>query len=232
MDFSPRLDELQQRVTATKTAVQAAVTESREQLRQRIDQAQQDAKDAQQRAEQRADQAVAGARTKWAQLKADAAAKMDDVKAKMDKRTQELDAKGAAFEADGEMPPPLPSSSWGGGMTRCSWCCWRGSRGAATTTMWRGGESLAGHHRWHDGFRVPSGVSATASTRSRSRADPRPALGPSKMQPTPLTTPSLLSMTRSWPCSTLWTQDARTGEERAPRRRARLPGGWIASPAP
>ena len=44
MDFPARVDELQQRVAATKTAVQAAATESREQLRQRIGQAQPDAK--------------------------------------------------------------------------------------------------------------------------------------------------------------------------------------------
>ena len=69
MDFSARVDELQQRVAATKAAVQAAATESRDQLRQRIDQAlhhhahvllaQQDAKDAQARAEQTADRAPA-----------------------------------------------------------------------------------------------------------------------------------------------------------------------------
>jgi hypothetical protein len=79
MDFSARVDELQQRVTATKSAVQAAATESRDQLRQRIDQAQQDAKDAQQRAQQRTDQTADRARGKWAQMKADAAAKMDDI---------------------------------------------------------------------------------------------------------------------------------------------------------
>ncbi len=71
MDFSARVDELQQRVAATKTAVQAAATESRDQLRQRIDQAQQDAKDAQQRAERRPPDRARG---KFAQMKADAAA--------------------------------------------------------------------------------------------------------------------------------------------------------------
>lgn len=35
MDYSRRVDELQQRVAAIKGAVQAAATESREQLRQR-----------------------------------------------------------------------------------------------------------------------------------------------------------------------------------------------------
>ena len=99
MDFSRRVDELQQRVAATKATVQAAATESREQLRQRIDQAQQDAKDAQQRAQQRADQTADRARGKWAQMKADAAARRDDVKAKIDHRSRELDAKTAASEA-------------------------------------------------------------------------------------------------------------------------------------
>jgi hypothetical protein len=39
MDFSAKLDDLQQRAAHTKAAAQAAVSESREQLRQRIDQA-------------------------------------------------------------------------------------------------------------------------------------------------------------------------------------------------
>jgi DNA anti-recombination protein RmuC len=99
MNFSARVDELQQRVAATKAAVQAAATESRDQLRQRIDQAQQDAKDAQQRAEQRADQTADRARGKFAQMKADAAAKMDDIQAKIDKRAQQLDTNMAADEA-------------------------------------------------------------------------------------------------------------------------------------
>jgi hypothetical protein len=100
MDFSARVDELQQRVAATKSAVHAAATESREQLRQRIDQAQQDAKDAQQRAQQRGDQTAERTRSKFAQMKADAAAKMDDIQAKIDKRTRQLDAKAAATDAD------------------------------------------------------------------------------------------------------------------------------------
>ena len=100
MDFSARVDELQQRVAATKAAVQAAATESREQLRQRIDQAQQDAKDAQQRAQQRADQTTDRARSKFAQMKADAAAKMDDVQAKIDKRTRAAGRQGRRHDAD------------------------------------------------------------------------------------------------------------------------------------
>jgi hypothetical protein len=101
MDFSAQLDALQQHVARAKSAVQAAASESRDQLRQRIDQAQVDidlaAKDARQQAGQAADRA----RSKWAQMKADAAAKIDDVQAKMDRRANQLDAKLAANEANG-----------------------------------------------------------------------------------------------------------------------------------
>jgi hypothetical protein len=40
------------------------------------------------------------ARSKWAQMKVDAAARRDDIRAKVDKRTRELDAKAATKEAD------------------------------------------------------------------------------------------------------------------------------------
>ena len=40
------------------------------------------------------------ARCKWTQMKVDAAAHRDVIKAKIDKRTRELDAKAAASEAD------------------------------------------------------------------------------------------------------------------------------------
>jgi hypothetical protein len=100
MDFSGRLEELQQRVAATKAAVTAAATESREQLKQRVDQAQQDAKDAQQRAQQRSEQGTDRARSKFAQIKADATAKMDDIDATMHRRGRQLDAKVAGTDAD------------------------------------------------------------------------------------------------------------------------------------
>jgi hypothetical protein len=100
MDFSERLDTLQQRVAAAKTAVQAAATESREQIGKRIDQAQVDLDLGVKNAQQQAEQAADSARTKWAQMRADAAAKMEDAKAKIDKRSRQLDAKAAARDAD------------------------------------------------------------------------------------------------------------------------------------
>jgi hypothetical protein len=100
MDFSTKLDELQQRVAAAKSAAQAAATESREQLRRRIDQAQVDLDLAVKDAKQQAGAAAAGARSRWAQMKADAAAKMDNVQAKIDQRARQLDARAAADDAD------------------------------------------------------------------------------------------------------------------------------------
>ena len=99
MDFSAQLDELQQRVMGTRSAAQAAAIESREQLRQRIDQAQVDVDLAVKDAKQQADQAAANTTSKWAQMKADAAARMDDLQVRIDKRTRQLDASVAADDA-------------------------------------------------------------------------------------------------------------------------------------
>ena len=101
MDFSAKLDDLQQRAAHTKAAAQAAVSESREQLRQRIDQAKVDVDLAAMDARQQVGEAAASARSKWAQMKADAAAKLDDFEAKMDRRADQRDAKLAARQADG-----------------------------------------------------------------------------------------------------------------------------------
>jgi hypothetical protein len=101
MDFSAKLDDLQQRAAGAKASAQAAVSESREQLRQRIDQAKVEVDLAAKDARQQVDQAAASARSRWAQLKADAAARMDDFDARMDRRADQLDAKLAARQADG-----------------------------------------------------------------------------------------------------------------------------------
>ena len=100
MDFSAKLDDLQQRAADAKAA-QAAVSESREQLRQRIDQARVDVDLAAKDTRQQVDEVAASARSTWAQLKADAAAKLDDFEAKMDRRADQHDAKVAARQADG-----------------------------------------------------------------------------------------------------------------------------------
>jgi hypothetical protein len=101
MDFSAKLDDLQQRAAHAKAAAQAAVSESRGQLRQRIDQAKVDVDLAAKDARQQVGEAAASARSTWAQMKADAAAKLDDFEAKMDRRADQRDAKLAARQADG-----------------------------------------------------------------------------------------------------------------------------------
>jgi hypothetical protein len=101
MDFSAKLDDLQQRAADAQVAAQAAVSESREQLRQRIDQAKVDMDLAATDARQQVGEAAASARSTWAEMKADAAAKLDDFEAKMDRRADQRDAKLAASQADG-----------------------------------------------------------------------------------------------------------------------------------
>jgi hypothetical protein len=101
MDFSAKLDDLQQRAADAKAAAQAAVSESREQLRQRIDQARVDVDLAAKDARQQVGEAAASARSTWAQMKADAAVKLEDFQAKMDRRADQHDAKVAARQADG-----------------------------------------------------------------------------------------------------------------------------------
>ena len=91
MDFSKQLDDLEDRVEELKASVAAATRENHEQLKQRIDQtnAQMDkeAKAAKAEAAQASDQAKAG----WAQVKADAAAKVAKAKHDIDRRGDEFD---------------------------------------------------------------------------------------------------------------------------------------------
>ena len=100
MNFSAELDKLQQHLSDARSAAQAAATESREKLDQRIDTAQNEMNTAVRDAQQEAEKAAAGARNKWAQMTADAAATMGDVKARIDKHATEVDAKVLSAEAD------------------------------------------------------------------------------------------------------------------------------------
>jgi ElaB/YqjD/DUF883 family membrane-anchored ribosome-binding protein len=115
MDFSAQLDALQERAAEAKSAAQAAATESRDKLRQRIDQAEVDVNLAAKDVEERVGEAADKAQGKWAQMRADAAAKMDDVKAKIDKRGKELDAQAAATDAgwtENEALDAIDFASW------------------------------------------------------------------------------------------------------------------------
>jgi len=99
MDFSTQFEALEKRTAEALAAVKSAATESRDQLRGRIDQAQVDLDLAGKEAKQKAGETAERAQSKWAQMKADATAKMDDAKARIDKRNERLDAKLAADDA-------------------------------------------------------------------------------------------------------------------------------------
>lgn len=115
MDFSEKLDALQGRVASAKTAMQSAASESREQLKHRIDKAQDEAGSVVQHAELQTKQAADGARSTWAQLKADVATKTGEAKAKLDERSRQLDTKVAAHDADraeAEAAEALDFATW------------------------------------------------------------------------------------------------------------------------
>lgn len=100
MDYSAKLDALQQSAEKARSDARAAATETQDQLKQRIDQAEVDVNLGVKVAKQRVGEAADRAQSKWAQMKVDVSAKMDDIKAKMDKRSDQLDAKVAASDAD------------------------------------------------------------------------------------------------------------------------------------
>jgi hypothetical protein len=100
MDLPTQFEGLEKRTSSGLAQVKAATTESRHQLEQRIDQAQVDLDLAGKDAKQKAGEATDQAHGKWARMKADASAKMEDVKAKVDKRNDQIDATMAATDAD------------------------------------------------------------------------------------------------------------------------------------
>jgi hypothetical protein len=93
MDFSAKLDTLQQHLTKTKSDAEAAATETRDKVNDRIDQAQADV-------EKEAKEAQASAQSKWAQMKADHHARMQDLRTKIDQPNAQLDAAAAKGNAD------------------------------------------------------------------------------------------------------------------------------------
>ena len=101
MDYTDKLDNLQKKAADIAAAVKAAAAEDRAQLRQRIEQAQVDANLALKDARDKTQEVAERAQGKWAQLKVDAAAKMDDIKARAERRAVQLDARQAEADAEG-----------------------------------------------------------------------------------------------------------------------------------
>ncbi|HEX6877841.1 MAG TPA: hypothetical protein VF165_19430, partial [Nocardioidaceae bacterium] len=81
MDYSAKLDALQRSAEKARSDARAAATETQDQLKQRIDQAEVDVNLGVTVAKQRVGEAADRAQSKWAQMKVDASAKMDDIKA-------------------------------------------------------------------------------------------------------------------------------------------------------
>src|SRR4051794_8083049 len=98
--FYDRLDGLQQQVASTAAAVHAAAAESDAALKQRIERAQAGIDKSVAESRQQLAHATDSVRATWVELKTEAAARMRDVKADIDRRTLQLDAKGAAKDAD------------------------------------------------------------------------------------------------------------------------------------
>ena len=95
MDVAAQFEALQKRVTEASSGVSAGTTESRDQLKERIDKVHAD-KDAR----QQAGEAAGSAGGKWAQMKAEVAARMDVLKTKIDNRGGRPDARAAEADAD------------------------------------------------------------------------------------------------------------------------------------
>ena len=100
MDFSKQLDSLEQHATDAKNTALAAVSESRDELQQRIDQAEVQVHLGLQTADQHADELARKTQGRWAQTKADVAARMDEAKTRVGKHVDALDAKAAGMDAD------------------------------------------------------------------------------------------------------------------------------------
>ena len=109
MDVAAQFEALQKRVTEASSAVSAGTTESRDELKERIDKVHAD-KDARQETGE-----AAGAGGKWAQMKAEVAARMDALKTKIDNRGGQPDARAAAADADqaaAEAAHAIDYASW------------------------------------------------------------------------------------------------------------------------
>ena len=100
MDFDQKLDELKHHVDEVQASVQAAATENRASVKQRIDRAQRDIDEATNQARQDVMKASDASQSKWAQMKADASAKLASTKAKAEHSADALDARIASTEAD------------------------------------------------------------------------------------------------------------------------------------
>ena len=93
MDFSAKLDTLQQHVTETRADAEAAAKESKDRVQHRIEHAQAELN-------KEANEAKTSAHNKWAQMKLDHHARMQDLRTKIEHQNAQFDAAAAKGNAD------------------------------------------------------------------------------------------------------------------------------------
>jgi cell division septum initiation protein DivIVA len=136
------VDTLQKQITHLKAAMDLARKETSEQVRTRIQQVKADMA-AQESASEPAGQATGRAQNRWQSIKADAAAKAQDMHDRMDRKRDELDAKSAQQDAEGAEEDALDAlgfARWAVGQAEVAILdaidarAWADERAAATQT--------------------------------------------------------------------------------------------------
>jgi DNA repair exonuclease SbcCD ATPase subunit len=100
MSISEQVDTLQQRTAALKSSADQARHETAEQIKARIDQTKADIAANQDALKAQAGQAAEHAQSQWKSMKADAAAKTQDLHDRIDRQRYERDAKKAERQAE------------------------------------------------------------------------------------------------------------------------------------
>jgi hypothetical protein len=115
MDFQNRVDGLERRATEMKAAVNAATVETRHQLEQRLAVAEAETDQALNEAHLQAGAAADRTRTAWEQARADAKARVAEIKLKAAHRHDRIEADAAGVDAElaeGEAGMAIDLATW------------------------------------------------------------------------------------------------------------------------
>ena len=100
MSFSEQVDALQKRAADLKSSADQARHETDEQIKARIDKTRADITARQDAVKAKTGQAAEHAQSQWKSMKADAAARTQDLRDRMDRQRDERDAKKAERQAE------------------------------------------------------------------------------------------------------------------------------------
>ena len=115
MSISEQVDALQKRVADLKDSAEQARKETNEQVNARISQAKADIVARQGTVKEKAEQAAGRAQSRWVSLKADAAAKTQDLRDRIGRKRDERDVKRAERETEdteSDAADALDYASW------------------------------------------------------------------------------------------------------------------------